>query len=164
MNKDDERKRKLGWWTAAWGAGWFLACIVGWQTVLGMVLGGGTGSVVAPGVPRTAPVVTASSWEPVAFWRGSGIKNTDAFTVQSPWRIGWRTWPSETMMGMDGNFIIQVYDLANTSGPMAGLPVEVAANVIGRSEDYSTYYTSGTLRLEINASQEYELTVYQGVP
>jgi hypothetical protein len=82
-------------------------------------------------------------------WKGSGIKTTEAFTVNNmPWAIRWR---------LDkGNFVLlQIYVYLEGSQ----LPVSVAANVMEPGQDVSYVYARGSFYLTINAAGNWEVEV-----
>lgn len=91
----------------------------------------------------------------VAYWEGTAndSKNTETFTIGThEWRIWWYTSPEE---GEDeSNFQIYVY---KANGELAG----VAANVIGKSNQFTTMRGKGNYYLGIITGQSYMITVYE---
>lgn len=93
---------------------------------------------------------TQNGWFKVAKYTGSGTKNTRPFKVGRRWVVAWYTEGA-------GNFAITIHKLT-------GETVDMAANVVGKSEDESYQYQPGTYYLEISADQSYEVNVadYRG--
>ena len=102
--------------------------------------------------PVVAPYV--KQWHDIAQWSGSGTKNTETFTIPSQakeWKISWVTKPSPTYG--DFNFQIFVYK------PDSGMPVSVAANIIGANTDSTIMRGAGDYYLTINTAQPYTIEV-----
>lgn len=99
----------------------------------------------------TAQAVQQQTWQRVAHWSGSGMKETESFSVASrEWRISWST-KNEQVSG-----ILQIY-VHNDAGRM----VSLAANVQGAKSDVS-YVRSGPGKhyLQINsANVDWDITV-----
>jgi hypothetical protein len=88
----------------------------------------------------------------VAEWSGSSIKNTETFHITSDeWTIAWATKPGEY-----GNMNFQIY-IYNSDGTLK----DVAANVIGASNDHTVERGAGDYYLEINTAQPYKIEVAQ---
>jgi len=81
-------------------------------------------------------------------WKGSGIKSTEAFTVnRKPWVISWANNP-EVIGGQSmGILQIMVYSTKNPN-----IPVTLAANTMKKSSDTSYIYETGRFYLKINAA------------
>lgn len=93
-----------------------------------------------------------STTKVVAEWSGNSIKNTETFHITSnEWTISWDTEPGKYG---EMNFQIYVYD-AN------GNLKDVAANVIGASNDHTIERGSGDYYLTINTAQPYTIQVKQ---
>ena len=91
-------------------------------------------------------------WKEVARWKGSAIKNTETFHISSDtWIISWLTEPGKYG---DMNFQILIYK-AN------GELVTLAANVIGKNEDYSIMRGKGGYYLTINTAQSYSIVILE---
>lgn len=96
----------------------------------------------------------AKTQEPVtiASWSGSSTKNTETFHVPSKeWTISWDTKPGKSG---DGNFIVYVYDANNPK-----VVSQVAANVIGASDESTIMRGEGDYYLAITTTQPYDITV-----
>jgi hypothetical protein len=92
----------------------------------------------------------SSTPQVVGSWSGNGIKTTDTFHVSSEkWTIRWDTKSGEYG---DMNFIIYVY---KDNGSLKDL----AANVIGASNDKTIMRGSGDYYLKIVTSQPYTVEV-----
>ena len=76
----------------------------------------------------TAFLMSMPAWQWVAGWSGSGIKETETFSVQSEWRITWET-KNEKKEGA-GIFQIYVHDENDKL-------VSLAANKQGVGKDTS---------------------------
>jgi murein endopeptidase len=86
----------------------------------------------------------------IGSWSGNAMKTTDTFHVSSDkWTIRWDTKPGQYG---DMNFIIYVY---TDSGSLK----DVAANVIGASNDKTVIRGSGDYYLKIVTSQPYTIEV-----
>lgn len=97
--------------------------------------------------PRASAAPTAQrSWVVVNHWSGSGIKDTEKFTVGDEWRIDWDFTP-----GQYGLLQIYVY---NDAG-MAGL----AANTQQGGPDTSFQHKAGTYYLKVNALGPWKVVV-----
>jgi len=86
-------------------------------------------------------------------WKGQGIKKTETFTITTDqWSIAWGTGPLQN----DSPGILQIY-VYKEGGNM----VDVAANVMGKNNDYSIMRRQGRYWLEINSSQLWSVGVYE---
>ncbi len=90
------------------------------------------------------PVPKPKEWRVLKNWQGQGIKKTEMFTVSSQWRIVWDTRAGRYGSGI---FAINVY---NANGNMS----DVAANVIGNSQDMSYQHKAGTYYLYVIAANQ----------
>jgi len=90
----------------------------------------------------------------IAFWSGSenDSKNTKAFIITTDaWRIWWDTEP-----GKEGKSNFQIY-LHKSNGDL----VDLAANVIGKSNQFTVIRKKGKFYLKIITGQPYMITVYE---
>lgn len=95
---------------------------------------------------------TQAIWYKVITFEGNSIKNTQTFHISgNDWAISWATAPGEYG---DMNFQIYVYD-------ESGIPVDVAANVIGEGSDISYMRGSGNYYLTINTAQNYKIEIQE---
>ncbi|PIN87738.1 hypothetical protein COV12_02225 [Candidatus Woesearchaeota archaeon CG10_big_fil_rev_8_21_14_0_10_32_24] len=107
-------------------------------------------------VDKKEDCLTANSeeWYEVKTFSGSGIKNTETFTIPSnEWKISWDT----TERVIEGqsfqmNFQIFVY---KSNGELAGL----VANVVGDDADSSIMRGKGNYYLQINSGQPYDIKI-----
>ena len=90
----------------------------------------------------TAFLMSMPAWQWVAGWSGSGIKETETFSVQSEWRITWET-KNEKKEGA-GIFQIYVHDENDKL-------VSLAANKQGVGKDTSYVRSAGKHYLKINS-------------
>lgn len=98
----------------------------------------------------TQSTQTPKELHTIASWTGNGIKNTETFHASSDeWAIVWDTRPGKYG---DMNFQIYVY---NSDGTLK----DVAANVIGASNDHTIERGAGDYYLNINTAQPYSITV-----
>jgi len=91
----------------------------------------------------------------IAYFSGSedDSRNTETFTITThEWRIWWATFLDEE--GEESNFQIYVY---KSDGDL----VDVAANVVGKSNEFTTMRGKGDYYLKINTGQPYMITVYE---
>jgi hypothetical protein len=94
----------------------------------------------------------AKKWQEVIEFKGSSIKTTQKFKVDSNnWRIKWSTTPG-TMGNM--NFQIYVTDASGTN-------VNDAANIVGKGNNESYISTAGEYSLTINTAQNYDIVIEQ---
>jgi len=96
---------------------------------------------------------SAKSWQPVNSWEGTGIKNTEPFTITGDqWRINWS---NKDTTGFGGSMLqIAVYK------PGSDFPIAMAANAQGTASDTSYVYESGTFYLNVNsANGNWEISV-----
>lgn len=87
-----------------------------------VMIGGGLANVsqtpkattppLASGPTSTPPVTANKAWVIVKQWNGSGIKDTEKFTVGSEWRIDWDFTPGQ----FAGIIQILIHDEAGTTG------------------------------------------------
>ena len=86
-------------------------------------------------------------------WKvGTRYKNTETFIIGThEWRIWWWTSPEGEE---ESNFQIYVH---KANGDL----VDVAANVIGRSNEFTTMRGKGSYYLKIVTGQPYMITVYE---
>lgn len=97
-------------------------------------------------------VDTPSTWSEVITFEGDGIKNTESFEITAnEWKIIWDTKPGTYG---DMNFQIYVY---TSDGALS----DVAANVIGESQDETIIRGSGSYYLMINSGQPYTIKIEQ---
>lgn len=102
---------------------------------------------------QNKPAIEKAELREVASWQGDGTKNTESFTItKREWYVVWATSPGEYG---DMNFQIYVYREANEE--LVGL----AANIIGKGQDYSVYRGVGKYYLMINSGQPYKVSVYE---
>jgi len=90
----------------------------------------------------------------VAYWSGSenDSRNTETFVITTDaWRIWWDTEP-----GVNGKANFQIY----INKPNEDL-VDVAANVIGKSNQWTTIRQKGKFYLKIITGQPYMITIYE---
>lgn len=108
--------------------------------------------IIAPTIKTNIPTTAPKTWQQVITFKGSSIKTTQKFTIDSNnWRIKWSTTPGK--LG-DMNFQIYIND-AN------GAPVGVAANIIGKGNDESYMTDIGEFSLTINTAQNYNIVIEQ---
>lgn len=89
-----------------------------------------------------------TKWREVKRWVGSGLKNTEPFTITAEdWRISWAT-----KGGKYNIFQVMVY-----KGD-SDLP-DIAANVMGNNDDISYMKGAGEYRLVINATGDWEVVI-----
>lgn len=92
-------------------------------------------------------------WREIARWKGSGIKNTEPFTISTKeWRISWTTKGGQ----VPGIFSIMVYK-GDSEVP------DIAAQVQGDSTDSSYMRGAGQYRLTITSSQRWEVTIEEKI-
>ncbi|MGI6148066.1 MAG: hypothetical protein ACOYEU_01760 [Limnochordia bacterium] len=91
--------------------------------------------------------------KPLFSWKGSGMKNTELFNIQKPWRITW-TVTKELFRGAG---LLQVY-LNDSKGNIVALPI----NQLGAGEGETWMHKeSGTFYFEIvSANCEWEIKVF----
>ncbi|MDQ7094285.1 zinc ribbon domain-containing protein [Desulfosporosinus sp. PR] len=121
----------------------------------------GGGKSKATSAPATTPSATQSSppassstpastpapapekkWTQIGSWSGSGIKNTEDFTISdgAQYRLNWEA--------QDNGGVFQIY-----VEDSKGAPVDVAANVQNAAKDVSYVHASaGTYHLSINSA------------
>lgn len=103
---------------------------------------GTTSPTTAPiGAQTNAPAGAAKSWVAVKEWTGSGIKDTEKFTVGNEWRVDWDFTPGQ----FGGIIQIYIYDDANN---LVGL----AANTQSGGSDTSFQHKAGTFYLKISGA------------
>ncbi len=90
-----------------------------------------------------------TSVEPVKKWSGSGMMNTEPFTIaSSPWKLKWNN---------EGNRL-SVW-LCN---PETGKPIEEIMNAMIKGNGESYVYKKGTFYLTINAIGAWEIEIEEG--
>jgi hypothetical protein len=134
-----------------------VGCALVVAIILIVAIGGALGSRAIPSSgPTTAPLGAtqapaagqAKTWVAVKEWNGSGIKDTEKFTVGNEWRVDW-----DFMPGQFGGIIqVYIYDEANN---LVGL----AANTQKAGPDTSFQHKGGTFYLKINASGDWKVGV-----
>ncbi|MDO9579703.1 MAG: hypothetical protein Q7J06_03920 [Bacteroidales bacterium] len=113
--------------------------------VIGVVLLGGCG---APSETPSPTPTTQAEPQLIKEWRGTGIKTTEPFTINSkPWVISWANNPTLIDGQSMGILQIMVY---NTKNP--DIPTALAANSMEKGSDTSYIYETGTFYLTINAA------------
>jgi len=86
-----------------------------------------------------------ATWQKVKSWQGTGIKNTEPFTITGKqWRI---VWSLEDTTGFGGS-ILQIF----VYKPGGELPIEMVANAQGTASDTGYVYKSGEFYLNINSA------------
>lgn len=87
---------------------------------------------------------SVKSWRKIKSWNGTGMKNTESFTVTKPWRIVYKL--KETEYWESNAFTILTYNTDNNQIESVG------ANITGvqKFSDTSYCYTAGNFRLDIN--------------
>ena len=95
--------------------------------------------------PSSQTPQSEKSWQAVNSWEGTGIKNTEPFTITgNQWRINWS---NKDTTGFGGSILqISVYK------PGANFPIEMAANAQGTASDTSYVYESGEFYLNVNSA------------
>ena len=84
----------------------------------------------------------ALSWHQIKSWEGSGIKDTEPFTIaENQWRIKYSITGDEF-----GLLQIFVYKIGND------FPVATVANIMGTASDTSYVYKNGEFYLKINSA------------
>lgn len=108
--------------------------------------GGGGGSQPTVAAP-TGPVTLLSL-------SGSGIKNSQTFTVTGPWTINY-SYDCSSFLNSSGNFIVTVAD-------SSGSPVEFPVNELGtKATSTSQAYSTGALHLEMNSECDWTVKATQ---
>jgi len=83
----DARKRRLAWWTSAWGAAWIVAVIVGWPLMATdfFSLGGGAGGTGGPAAvsPLAVPAQDGVTLAQYSRLR-TGMTEQEAFAILGP--------------------------------------------------------------------------------
>jgi hypothetical protein len=125
-----------------------------------------TATVTAPppsSAPQAAPTSAApSSSQPtgpqvIARFNGSGIQNTQSFTVPDSWHLSWEYWGCS---GGTGNFIVEEY---NTDGSTDTNGVTVNELGAGRGPVATyAYGDSGSHYLSVNSECSWSLAVVVG--
>ena len=90
----------------------------------------------------------------IAFWKGSGndSRNTETFIITTnEWRIWWWTEPGKER---EANFQIYVYE---ENGDF----VDMVANIIGKSNQFTIMRGKGSYYLKIVTGQFYMITIYE---
>lgn len=87
------------------------------------------------------------TWSTVKKVSGNSIQRTQSFHVKAPWRIVWTT--------ASGGF-------SYASVEHAGQMVNPFATVAGKDSGIDYEYVSGTFDLNIEADEQYTVTVQQG--
>lgn len=112
-----------------------------------LIFGCGPGDAVSSGQAPTASVKVApvaakierpKTWGRLAVWSGSGIKNTEPFTVSAPWKFEWSSKADTGMFSAT----------AKGRGVYELLANEVVTGVAGEA---TTVYKGGELHIEVNA-------------
>ena len=98
----------------------------------------------ATATPTRQPAVAGpKTWHRVGAWSGTGTKNTEPFTANSPWCINWSCRAGESGAG---SFRIWVHDATT------GERLDLVANVMGSVQDQSYVYKSGQFYLSISGT------------
>lgn len=108
-----------------------------------------TGPTSAPIGASEAPAAGAKSFVAIKEWSGSGIKNTEDFTVAGDqWKIKWTS--------SSANGLIQIYVYRSSDKSLVG----IAANTQAAGPGESVQRGSGTYYLTINSvTTEWKVTV-----
>ena len=115
-----------------------------------------------PSPSTTAAPAASSSPQPaqpqvIARFNGSGIQNTQTFTVPDNWHLSWEYWGCS---GGSGNFIVDEY---NTDGSLD--PNGVAVNELGSGRGPVATYAygdSGSHYFSVNSECSWSLAVVVG--
>lgn len=105
-------------------------------------------TATAAGATSAVTQAAAKQWVVVKQWSGSGIKDTEQFTVGGEWRVDWDYSPGQ----FGGVFQIYVY-----SG--SGQLVDIVANTQKAGPDSSFQHKAGTYYLKINATGDWKVAV-----
>lgn len=90
----------------------------------------------------------------IAFWKGTenDSRNTETFVITTDvWRVWWATEP-----GKEGKSNFQIY-IYKANGDF----VDLAANVIGTSNQFTIIREKGEFYLKIVTGQPYMITIYE---
>lgn len=143
-------RRKLGWWTAAWGVGGGLiegVLMVCMYAVYAVAL---NAVMDLTEDPFQTPLVSPT-WQQVGAWTGQESAKAGPFGVGASWTIVWQTQPGQRG---PGSFRITIHEAST------GSPVGVAADVQGAGMAECRRQGSGTYYLDITTTQPYSVQVW----
>lgn len=100
----------------------------------------------------SAPIPAANAkWHKILVVTGNEMKKTQPFAVGAHWAIAWDSEPNDQGSGALCVSVYKAYD--------ASAPVDIVANVMGKSNDQSYEYTPGTYYLDIDSDEPYAITI-----
>lgn len=106
------------------------------------------GTAAGTNTSATLAPTRAKTWTVVKQWSGSGIKDTETFTVGAEWRIDWDYTPPA-----DGGILqLYVYD-------SKGQLIDIVANTQKSGPDTSFQHRAGTYYLKVNAVGDWKVDV-----